>query len=110
MQLPHALWFLSTTAKGVVKLYDLPRAVVEHRLGSTNFNGSLLKFSEAPVVIKPAHLQPKRVDLFQNRILRRLKFGDRRFLFGVPATHQPTSAKKEKKAEMLIHKTSRITL
>src|SRR5439155_20487311 len=57
-----------------------------------------------------AHLQPKRVDLFQNWILRRLKFRDRRFLFRVPAPRQHTNAKKEKEAEMLIHKTSRATL
>jgi hypothetical protein len=82
--LPHALWFLTATSKGLVKLRYFPRAVAEERLGSTNLSGYWLELGEAPVIIKRAHLQPKRVDLFLNWIFCRLKFGDRCFLFSVP--------------------------
>jgi len=102
VQLPHALGFRRPAAKGVVKFCDLPGAVVEKRLGSAQFGGRGLELTKVPAVVELAYLHPKRIDLFQHRILRRFKPRDRDLVFDISAPDQRADGEEEREFEMKV--------
>ena len=102
VQLPHALGFRRPAAKGVVKFCDLPGAVVEERLGSAQFGGRGLEVTKASAVIELAYLNPKRIDLFQHRVLGRFKPGNGYLDLDVPASGQRADAEEERESQMKV--------